>query len=228
MPISAIQSVVKKPKIFVVGLPRTGTTSVCAALLDMGFAVAHTAFTKEAVETAEVIADTPVFNDFEQLAVLFPESQFIYLMRQKSAWLPSIKVLLKKILSALESGDGVINPILLRCYQDVFGPMNRETISSDEHLLSCYYKHQVRVNEYCKQNPDRFLSIDISDEDSLATLASFLSRPVECGRVFPILNSGGKITAWKSIRHPRKIDSNASGVDRRQYYQYSLKKRKPS
>ncbi|WP_320819085.1 sulfotransferase, partial [Thalassolituus sp.] len=40
-------------KIFIIGLPRTGTTSISVALLELGFLVAHTAFTKKAFEVAE-------------------------------------------------------------------------------------------------------------------------------------------------------------------------------
>ena len=48
-------------KIFIIGLPRTGTTSVCVAMLELGFYVAHTAYTDRSFTEAQVIADTPIF-----------------------------------------------------------------------------------------------------------------------------------------------------------------------
>lgn len=209
-----------KAKIFIVGLPRTGTTSVCAALLEMGLSVAHTAFTKQAIESAQVIADAPVFNDYVQLHKLFPESRFVYLSRDETSWLGSIKILLTKVLSAINHSDGVMNPILLRCYRETFGPLNENVIADDDYLLDCYYRHQRAFYNYLETQNETCLSIDVAAECSLQTLAEYLSLEVDGGQKFPVLNGQGKITSWKDVRHPLKIDSNASGVDRRQYYQY--------
>ncbi|WP_164835569.1 sulfotransferase, partial [Pseudoalteromonas sp. TB51] len=43
-------------KIFIIGLPRTGTTSVCHAFLEFGIATAHTAYTSHCFENATAIA----------------------------------------------------------------------------------------------------------------------------------------------------------------------------
>jgi hypothetical protein len=80
-------------KIFIIGLPRTGTTSVCAAMLTLGFRVAHTAYTVRAFDEAQVIADTPIFNDYQQLDQAYPKAKFIYLERSLKNWLPSIQQL---------------------------------------------------------------------------------------------------------------------------------------
>ncbi|MFQ3195483.1 MAG: hypothetical protein ACI9N3_002317, partial [Colwellia sp.] len=52
-------------KIFIIGLPRSGTTSICAAMLELGYTVAHTAYTQKTFDQAQVIADTPIFADFK-------------------------------------------------------------------------------------------------------------------------------------------------------------------
>ncbi len=49
-------------KLFIIGLPRTGTTSISVALLEMGLLVAHTAFTKKAFEVADAISGAPCFS----------------------------------------------------------------------------------------------------------------------------------------------------------------------
>lgn len=54
-------------KVFIIGLPRTGTTSLCSFLLNKGLTVAHTAYCQQAFDSAQVIADTPIFHDFQQL-----------------------------------------------------------------------------------------------------------------------------------------------------------------
>lgn len=211
-------------KIFVIGLPRTGTTSVCAALLDMGFKVAHTAFTREAVERAEAIADTPAFSDFRQLHALFPSAKFVYLQRDLCQWLPSIKILLEKMSQANAQGDGVINPVLKRCFKEVFGFLGPAFPGDDKYLIDCYLRHSDEVRQYFSTQAEKLLTLDVSETGSLHKLASFLSVKLDGRSEFPLLNVNGKITAWKDIRHPLKIDSNASGKYRRQYYQYESSK----
>ena len=84
-------------KLFIIGLPRTGTTSLSVALLDYSFKVAHPAYTKRAFELADVISDAPTFCDFRQLDGLFPGSKFVYLERSLALWVPSMRMLLNKI-----------------------------------------------------------------------------------------------------------------------------------
>jgi len=215
-------------KIFVIGLPRTGTTSVCAALLDMGFKVAHTAFTQEAVEQAQVIADTPAFSEFPQLHALFPKARFIYLQRDLKLWLPSIKTLLEKMSLAKERGKGVINPLLERCFAQVFGPFGVKHLQDDKYLAACYQRHFELVENYFSTQANTLLALDVNQSDSLQKLADFMSVELVSGLKFPRLNLNGKITAWKDIKHPLKIDSNASGEYRRQYYPYDVIENKPT
>jgi len=215
-------------KIFVIGLPRTGTTSVCATLLDMGFKVAHTAFTREAVEQAQVIADTPAFSEFSQLHALFPKARFIYLQRDLKLWLPSIKTLLEKMSLARTRGDGVINPLLERCFMQVFGPFGAAGLQDDQYLDDCYQRHFETVRKYFSTQTSTLLSLDVSETGSVKKLADFMSVEFASGINFPRLNLNGKITAWKNIRHPLKIDSNASGEYRRQYYSYDVIEPKPT
>ena len=70
-----------KHKFLVTGLPRTGTTSLCIAALGAGYKTAHTAYTRQALDCAEFIADTPVFADYEKLYALYPEAKIIQLTR---------------------------------------------------------------------------------------------------------------------------------------------------
>ncbi|HBY85576.1 MAG TPA: sulfotransferase family protein, partial [Colwellia sp.] len=54
-------------KIFIIGLPRTATTSVCLAMLEQGFKTAHNAYTQDSFSQAQVLADTPIFCDYQTL-----------------------------------------------------------------------------------------------------------------------------------------------------------------
>ncbi|WP_085297785.1 sulfotransferase [Cognaticolwellia mytili] len=200
-------------KIFIIGLPRTGTTSVCSAMLTLGFRVAHTAYTDSAFNQAQVIADTPIFNDYQQLDIAYPKAKFIYLERSLASWLPSIQQLLLRMHVNLTRDDGGFNPIIKRCYQATFSPYSLENINSVEFLSHCYQQHQSQAQTYFKNRANDFLSIDISANDSYRKLTQFLAIEESLieNSAFEKLNVGGKVTAWKDIKSDLKVDSTNKG-----------------
>ena len=197
---------VTKSKIFIIGLPRTSTTSTCAALLDMGFTVAHTAYTDESILSAQAIADTPVFCDYKELDKRFPNAKFVYLERDLSLWIPSIRQLLKRMHKNIVRNDGGFNPILKRCYKKVFAPFTLEAFESDDFLKERYISHKREVEAYFSERPADLIFIDVSKNESYAQLAQFVGVEKHEGN-FEKLNIGGKITAWNKIKHPLKVDS---------------------
>lgn len=197
-------------KTFILGLPRTGTTSICSKCLELGFTVAHTAYTQKTFNNAEVIADTPIFTDFQALDKYYPNSKFIYLDRELSLWLPSIKQLLQRMHHNLTRSDGGFNPYLKRCYLQIFSPFTLENINNDQFLTDCYLKHKKDVSDYFLNRDNDFLLIDISQAESLHQLQSFLGLD-KTSDSFEKLNRGGKVTAWKDIKHPLKVESTHKG-----------------
>jgi len=205
-------------KIFVIGLPRTGTTSISVALLEMGLSVAHTAFTKKAFEMADAISDAPCFSDYKQLDLLFPNAKFIYLDRCMDNWLPSITMLLEKMAPHLQPKTGKFNPILKRSFYHTFPSTLPLTHST---LANCYSRHKQAVFSHFK-NSENFLSIDISERGSLLKMGKFLGMDTQ-GRVdFPKLNSGREVASWKDHKHPNKINSNLAGIEHRKYFDYVM------
>jgi len=200
-------------KIFVIGLPRTGTTSLCQAMLNLNYKVAHTAYTENCFNNAQVIADTPIFNDFQVLDKFYPNSKFIYLTRELALWLPSIKRLLSRMHQNVIRIDGGFNPYIKRCYQSTFAPFTLENIQQETFLKHCYQQHQQKVAEYFLDRPNDLLSIDISKVDSFDKLLNFLS--LDKGGVniqqFEQLNKSGKVTAWNDIHHTFKVSSTKNG-----------------
>jgi len=197
-------------KIFIIGLPRTGTTSVCAAMLELGFTVAHTAYTQQTFEQAQIIADTPIFCDYQMLDNYYPKSRFIYLERDSHLWLPSIKQLLIRMQKNMLRADGGFNTIIKRCYQQTFSPFTEENIKDEQFLLKCYQQHQNGVKSYFKNRPQELLSIDVSKEGSYTQLLSFLELGVIDGN-FQQMNIGGKVTAWNDLKDENKVSSTQKG-----------------
>lgn len=206
-------------KRFIIGLPRTGTTSTSVALLEHGFKVAHTAFTQQTFALAEVFSDTPCYCDYRQLDRLFPNSKFVYLDRALELWIPSIQMLLTKMQQNLKP-QGHFNPIMKRCFNDTFALNETDEYLSAKHLSHCYQKHQQQVFEYFDNNAD-FLSVNVSEPGSLSSLLNFLDVEAASNLDFPHINAGRMVTSWKDIKHPNKINSNASGPARRKFLDYS-------
>jgi len=200
-------------KIFIIGLPRTATTSVCLAMLEQGYKTAHNAYTQNSFAQAQVLADTPIFCDYQKLDKHFPNSQFIHLTREFSLWLPSIKQLLQRMIVNLQRGDGGFNPHLKRCYNDIFSPLTDENINSDKFLLDCYNRHQEGVTEYFKDRPQDLLTIDVSEEGSYLALLSFLNIDKDKAREggFKQINIGGKVRAWQHLNNAFKVESTNKG-----------------
>lgn len=203
----------KTNKIFIIGLPRTATTSVCLAMLGLGYKTAHNAYTQYAFSEAQVIADTPVFCDYQQLDKHFPNSKFIYLTRNAEQWLPSIKQLLQRMIVNLQRSDGGFNPYLKRCYNEVFSPLTDENIAQDDFLLQCYQRHQQGVIAHFQQRENDLLTIDVSDWKSYPQLLDFLDIPAKQGRSsgFEKINIGGKVKAWQDINNILKVESTNKG-----------------
>ena len=205
-------------KIIVVGLPRTGTTSVSVALLEMGFLVAHMGFTKKAFEVAEAITDCPCFSDYMHLDELFPGSKFIYLSRDLDKWIPSISMLLDKMVPHLNAEKGRFNPIMKRSFKHTF---SENLPLTAEELIQCYTRHKTEILDYFKGRDD-FLSIDISEPGSLNQLREFLGKEPQANAEFPKLNTGRDVAGWHEYKHPNKVNSNLAGVERRKYFDYEF------
>jgi len=206
-------------KLFIIGLPRTGTTSISVALLDYGFKVAHTAYTKRAFELADVISDAPSFCDYQELDKLFPNSKFVYLDRALERWVPSMQMLLNKMLPELAPKSGYLNPVLKRCINKTFAPLTTENPLDMQHLENCYRSHQQAVFSYFA-NRDDFLAIDISRSGSLKQLLEFLGINSEGVSEFPQLNIGKQVDSWKECKHPNKINSLSAGKEHRKFFDY--------
>lgn len=206
-------------KVFIIGLPRTGTTSVSVALLDYHFKVAHTAYTQRAFELADVISDAPCFADYPQLDNIFPNSKFVYLDRSLKNWIPSMQMLLNKMLPELAPASGYLNPVLKRCMNQLFSPLTTQYPLADQHLENCYHQHQQSVVDYFTGRDD-FLKIDVSQPGSLTKLLSFLGRHDEEENEFPHLNAGKLVNSWKNHKHPNKINALSVGKEHRKFFDY--------
>ena len=219
-----------KPKIFVLGLPRTGTTSFCITMLELGYPTAHVALTKASVNHATVIADSPIFADYPHYDRLFPGSKFIYLDRKIEDWLPSIKQLLIRLFKNMTCEHGGFHPLLKSSYHQIFTPLTRENIHNDQFLTNAYLQHKEQVLNYFSNRVEDLLTINLASPNDYQRLLDFLIREQLIDQLetspfaekhFPKTNMGNKITYWKSVKHPLKVPSNFSGEEKNKYFDFS-------
>ncbi|QTH71666.1 sulfotransferase [Pseudoalteromonas xiamenensis] len=198
-------------KTLIVGLPRTGTTSLCALTLQLGYKTAHTAYTQKTFLEAEVIADTPIFCDYGKLATYFENTQLILLQREQTEWAISVSTLLKRMAKNLLSQQGGFNDTIKRAYFEIFPELTFELISDLNYLVECYEKHQREVFKFANLNNLPLLTLNVQT-DGINRLTEFLpNKTSQHINAFPHLNQNGKVTAWKDVNHPLKIESTNLG-----------------
>jgi hypothetical protein len=218
-------------KIFILGLPRTGTTSLCHLFLQHNVKVAHTAFTQAAFNNADVIADTPVFSDYKELNQIFPESQWIYLHRNFDQWLPSIRIMIDKLRTQPKER---FHPLILRSFQRVFGSLDNPDVTDEQHLEYCYTQHEQKIRTLqntlnknlirieLTRNNDGHHDHNITFKDLITELNNSREQSISLTLKTTALNLQGEITAWQKLKHPNKVPSHLAQNGRRHYFKYSI------
>lgn len=170
------------PKIFCIGLPKTGTTSLAGALTVLGYRSFHNADRVNAVMGINLVSrsgrlmggldkDFDAFLDgqikfhFPMLDENYPNSKFIYTVRDLDTWLVSME--LHAIRESQIRGDKPrINP---------------------DRWLARYHWHQRAVAKYFVDMQDQLLTMDIIHGDGWEKLCPFFDKPIP-PQPFPWLN----------------------------------------
>lgn len=196
-------------KIFIISLPRSGTTSACLYLLDLGFKVAHNAYKPSVISRADVLADTPIYNDYPELDALYPQAKFIYLLRPEQLWLASIRRLLMSMRKQWARDKDFFEAEIQRCFTKVFPNFDLHLEYSDEYLIKCYSQHICAVKEHFASRQEKLLFLNIDEQDAGITLQEFCTGFIDKNQTknLPHVNRGRRITYWQSIDHLNKVES---------------------
>ena len=186
-------------KIFVIGLQRTGTTSMAAALNGLGFPCKD--FPKELFDNVHhdilnryvAFTDNPIPLIYANLARRFPDAHYILTTRNEDSWLKSVEWLFDqgKIRFGWEK-NGTADSIHYAFYgrttfdESVFREKFRQ------------YHNEVRVFFHEQQIP--LLEFDLTKGDGWAPLCDFLTVPIPTFE-FPRLNDKGAIPMRRHLRH---------------------------
>lgn len=171
-------------KVFCIGLPKTGTTSLSLALTILGYNVCRRLLTLQhklpnidlidrlkKKDYNEIIKETVHFDAFvdnpwlllyKELDHKYPDAKFILTIRNENDWLKSILNYFRNSTSEMR---------LL-----IFGessPLNNE----DEYLKK-YRKHNQDVIEYFQKREQKLLILELEKNDKWEVLCKFLEEEI--------------------------------------------------
>ncbi|WP_339746533.1 sulfotransferase family protein [uncultured Maricaulis sp.] len=193
-----------KPKIFGLGLSRTGTRSLTSALQMLGYDCSHYPIDEDTyVELSNAQYDLTILRDLDgltdittipfypQFDKLYPGSKFVLTVRDRESWLASCARHWYN-RPAFKEFDDPDEDVHLRMRQflraAVYGCYNYDP----ERFAAVYDAHVRSVMEYFKDRPEDLLIIDICSGEGFGKLAEFLGRPVPAA---PFPHNGAVMSA---------------------------------
>ena len=168
-------------KVFGIGLSKTGTTSLNAALEILGYKSIHYPPLDQLfslLSSNDAATDTPVACCFKELLQIYPDAQFIYTQRDQDAWLQSAR--------SEFAGRPVFEPWKREVRRRLYG-----SIEWDEGSFRAgYLRHHQHVQAVFAEKQQQLLSIDLVGGAGWQQICSFLNRSIPT-RPFPHLNASG-------------------------------------
>jgi tetratricopeptide (TPR) repeat protein len=185
----------RKPKIFGIGLAKTGTTTLAAALTALGWAVLDWAnpltfelMSKDDLHLFDAFTDTPVCLGFEAYYYIFPNSKFVYTVRSVAAWLTSIERQWKLhfgLFGFAAIKEAMERQNTLPLHGITFRDLYRTLYFNHADFTEAYRAHDRRVRRFFADKPkDRFLEFDVFRGDSWSELCAFIGCDIP-GVAFP-------------------------------------------
>jgi hypothetical protein len=167
-------------RIFGIGLPKTGTSSLHAALKRLGFASSHFPhddatvselrngqYALSILQRLDAVSDIPIPAVFPQLDEAWPGSKFILTVRDFDQWMASCRD------APFNSGDAVPQPGTMRDFYRTL--LYGCTRFNEQRFAWVYHNHQRIVDTYFSgEKRKQLLVLPICDGAGWDQLCSFL------------------------------------------------------
>lgn len=163
-------------KVFGIGLGRTGTSSLAAAMRILGYRVRHSPRTVDEIGEADFSNDISVAWRYLFLDYIFPDALFILTVRDVESWLRSCE---KHSMKMGRRGP-------LRRLEQRFMCFGRTDFDC-ETFRQRFLSHNLAVTDHFCSRPGKLLILDICEGVDWPTLCDFLKKPYP-SRPFPHLN----------------------------------------
>ena len=165
------------PKIFGIGLSRTGTKSLTRSLKHLGYKSIHyprqfhfkqgrIVIPRRVLNNYQALIDTPIALDFPELDKRYPDSRFIYTVRSMDSWLDSCRRFFR---------PG-------RFWRDTEGELHQQfyggNVFDEQRFREGYLRHHERVMSHFSQRPEQLLVLNICGGEGWPQLCRFLEAPI--------------------------------------------------
>lgn len=172
-------------KIFGIGLSRTGTHSLAAALDFLGIPTVHWPLDFKEICASRGAVDITVSCRFRELDQMFPGSLFVYTERDEAGWLASVTTHYRRLGNGPRLPDG----------EKQFAQEADARIYGSIRPLQCdfslaYRRHHEIVEDYFRGSEDRLLRLNIVRDSAWAALCEFLDLPTLS---IPFPHAGGRM-----------------------------------
>ncbi|HBJ34419.1 MAG TPA: hypothetical protein DDZ51_06570 [Planctomycetaceae bacterium] len=185
-------------KVFGIGLSRTGTKSLAAALNMLGIRtkwypqdyqtyceLLMANYRLSILEKYDGLTDTPVVPYYAQFDSLYPGSRFVLTVRNKQLWLASCA---KHWANSGIKGPESINAPFWRHFAQWIDSVVYGSYQFNADRWSYVYDTHIRnVAWYFSNRPNDLLVLDVSDKDAFHRLSTFLGCDALPGP-FPTVN----------------------------------------
>jgi hypothetical protein len=193
-----MRPILDSQKVFGIGLSKTGTTSLTAALEILGIPTIHNPHDGRTqrelqsgrpqltiLEEYRAVTDIPVAPYYAQLDHLYPESKFILTVRDIDSWVESARNHWRLIPS------WEADPFYGFLHAAVYGCLEFD----EERFRWAYETHVQNVERYFSGRPEDLLIMDIVGGEGWEVLCPFLG--IEVPEVpFPHRNTAAETAAW--------------------------------
>lgn len=186
------------PKVFGIGLSRTGTTKLHAVLTELGYDSRH--FVPElfdppdwsVADEADALMDFPIQHLFKELDQRYPGARFVLTTRDLDPWLESMRWMFKHG-PALWGWDSKTHEYLRRLYGT--------TRYRRARLTERWYAYHTDVDDYFAGREGDILILDISDGFDTDALCDFLGKPRVAGADDERVNARRGVSLTKRVRY---------------------------
>jgi hypothetical protein len=166
-------------KVFGIGLPKTGQTSLVAAMRILNYKTCSYPYDKSQIKESDFSLDLPVLVNYKKLDKKYPNSKFILTVRDYDSWLMSIRNHYRRYPASKR--------YLAQLY---FRLKFWGTENFNERLMTeKYHKHSKDVLKYFADKKDQLLVINICGGEGWKKLCPFLGKKI-LRKTFPKANTG--------------------------------------
>lgn len=188
-------------KVFAVGLPRCGTTSMHDLFVTLGLKSQHLnkamvrdigggVFNFAPMRRFDAFSDSPFPYLWKDLFYRFPKARFILNTRSEDSWLKSVELLAKANEKLGGWRDTENNQRPRNYIAMLFGSSDFDEAT----WRLAFRRHHLDIRTFFKnQEAGKFLEVNIEEDDQVnaVKVATFLSLPLPEGVKMPRRNNGG-------------------------------------